>query len=101
MTSEAGVPSSCPKCGGALVAATVRTTFWRDDRPVIVEGIPAHVCHSCIDQFYDEDVSDALRRLAEEGFPAAEASREIAVPVFTLAGRIRVRGTLPEDSHID
>jgi len=84
-----------------MTATTVRTTFWRDDRPAIVEDIPAQVCGSCMEQFYDEDVSDALRRLAEEGFPAAAAQKEVLVPVFSLKNRIRRRVPLPDDVYLD
>jgi YgiT-type zinc finger domain-containing protein len=84
-----------------MAAATVRTTFWHDDRPAIVEDIPALVCSTCMEQFYDDDVSDALRRLAEEGFPAGAAQKEIVVPVFSLKERIRRRVPLPEDSYVD
>jgi hypothetical protein len=54
-----------------------------------------------MEQFYDADVSDALRRLIEEGFPAEASEKEILVPVFTLKGRIRTRKALPEDSYVD
>lgn len=84
-----------------MVAETVRTVFWQGARPVIVEDIPAHVCRECVEQYYDDAVSDALRRLAEEGFPSALAVREERVPVFTLEGRIRERVTLPDDTMID
>ena len=84
-----------------MTAATVRTTVWREDRVAIVEDIPAHVCDSCVEQFYDEDVSDALRRLVEKGLPAEDAQREITVPVFSLEGRIRKRKQLPEDTYVD
>lgn len=80
---------------------TVRTMIWRDARPVIVEDIPAHVCPSCMEQFYDEQVSDALRKLAEEGFPAARAKKEIVVSVFSLEGRIPARAEIPEDTYVD
>ena len=84
-----------------MSAATVRTTVWHEDRVAIVEDIPAHVCDSCMEQFYDEDVSDALRGLVEQGLPAESAEREITVPVFSLEGRIRKRKPLPEDSYVD
>ena len=84
-----------------MTAKTVRTTIWQGDRVVIVEDVPAHVCSSCMEQFYDDDVSDALRRLAEEGFPAKAATREIVVPVFSLAGRIRTRNAMAENSYVD
>ncbi len=84
-----------------MTAKTVRTTIWQDDRVLIVEDIPAHVCGSCMEQFYDDNVSDALRRLAEEGFPADAAKKEIVVPVFSLAGRIRTTKAISDDSYVD
>jgi YgiT-type zinc finger domain-containing protein len=84
-----------------MTEETVRTTIWQGDRVAIVEDIPAQVCGSCMEQFYDADVSEALRRLAEEGFPAEAAQREIVVPVFSLQGRIRRRKVIPEDSYVD
>ena len=99
MNQQAAAP--CPRCGGALVATTVRTTVWQGDRVAIVEDIPALVCEACLEQFYDDAVSDALRRLAEEGFPAAKADREISVPVFSLVGRIQARPVLPDDTYVD
>ena len=54
-----------------------------------------------MEQFYDDDVSDALRRLVEEGFPAEAVQREILVSVYSLEGRIRTRKALPEDSYVD
>jgi YgiT-type zinc finger domain-containing protein len=95
------MPSPCPRCGEPTTAAMVRTTFWHDDRPAIVEDIPALVCSACMEQFYDEDVSDALRRLAEEGFPVEAAEKEIPVAVFSLTKRIRRRAPLPDDSYVD
>ena len=49
----------------------------------IVEDIPALVCGSCMEQYYDEDVSDALRQLIERGFPASEAARQVVVPAVS------------------
>jgi YgiT-type zinc finger domain-containing protein len=91
----------CPRCDGRLTATTVRTTVWQGDRVAIVEDIPAHVCGSCLEQFYDDAVSEALRRLAESGFPPDQADREIQVPVFSLAGRISSRPALADDTYVD
>jgi YgiT-type zinc finger domain-containing protein len=99
MNQQAAAP--CPRCGGALAATTVRTSIWQGDRVAIVEDIPAHVCEACLEQFYDDSVSEALRRLAEEGFPPAKADREISVPVFSLTGRIQARPILPDDTYVD
>lgn len=92
----------CPKCQGTARAATVRTAIWRaDDSLAVVEDIPARVCDTCMDQFYDEDVSDALRQLMERGFPASEAVKQITVPVFSLEGRVRTRAAVPDDAYLD
>lgn len=95
--------AGCPRCQVPLKAQTVRTAIWQGDRLAVVEGIPAHVCSRCLEQYYDDDVSDALRRLAENGFPVAEAVRETTVPVFTLEGRIRRRAPAggDADSYVD
>jgi YgiT-type zinc finger domain-containing protein len=102
MSGEPGdAPQPCPRCGAPLSPTTVRTSIWQGDRVAIVEDIPAHVCAACMEQFYDDEVSEALRRLAEEGFPASQATREISVPVFSLAGRITSRPGLPDDTYVD
>ena len=101
MPEDQTPPPSCPKCQEALAPKTVRTTIWQEDRVAIVENIPAHVCGSCLEQFYDDDVSDALRALVQEGLPAEAADKEILVPVFSLEGRIRKRRAMPEDAYVD
>ncbi len=84
-----------------MVAKTMRTAIWQGDRVAIVEDIPALVCGKCSEQFYDEPVSDALRRLAEDGFPAHAATSELVVPVFSLKGRIQKPKQTPEDVYVD
>ena len=78
----------CPKCDQPMRSAMVKTAIWAGERLFVVQDIPAQVCDSCVEQFYDEETTDALRRLTEEGFPAAEARREMIVPVFSLAPRL-------------
>lgn len=90
-------PVPCPRCGEAMRAATVKTAIWREDCLFLVEDIPAQVCDSCMEQFYDEDTTDALRRLTEEGFSSVEPKSEILVPIFSLEGRIRRRTSTTED----
>ena len=91
----------CPICETRLDQAEVRSAIWQADRLAVIENIPALVCRGCGEQFYDDDVSEALRRLGEEGFPDSEAHSMIEVPVFSLEGRIRKRMPLPEDTYVD
>ncbi len=81
--------------------ATVKTAIWREERLFVVEDIPAQVCDSCMEQFYDEETTDALRRLTEEGFSSVEPAREILVPIFSLAGRIRRPASSQDEVHAD
>ncbi len=86
----------CPRCDEPMRSATVKTVIWQGDQLFVVEDIPAQVCGSCLEQYYDESVTDALRRLTEDKFPVAEAKREVLVPLFSLTGRIQTR-TAPID----
>jgi YgiT-type zinc finger domain-containing protein len=99
--SGGGPPVLCPRCGAVLTATIVRTSIWHGDRVAIVENIPAYVCSACMEQFYDDDVSEALRHLAEEGFPPAKATREILVQVFSLERPRGTRAALPDDTYVD
>jgi YgiT-type zinc finger domain-containing protein len=97
-TPQAAPPQApCPRCGEMMRTAMVKTAVWQDDRVFIVEDIPAQVCDACMEQFYDEDTTDALRRLMEEGFPSIEPRREILVPIFSLEGRILVRSAVSDE----
>lgn len=99
--TEEGVTTRCPNCPTTLVEMQVRTALWQRERLVVVEEIPALVCPACSEQFYDDDTSEALRRLNEEGFPEEAAARTVTVPIFSLAGRIRTRQPIPEDTYVD
>jgi len=77
----------CPHCGEGMRAGIVKTAMWYDERLFVVENVSAQICDKCMEQFYDEETTDALRRLTEDGFPFAEAKGEITVPVFSLKGR--------------
>lgn len=78
----------CPRCAHPMRAGLVKTTMVVNDQLYIVEDIQAMVCDECVEQFYDEDTTDALRRLSQDGFPPAEIVREILVPVYSIKPRM-------------
>lgn len=94
-------PVPCPRCGEMMRPAMVKTAVWRDDRVFVVEDIPAQVCDPCMEQFYDEDTTDALRRLTEEGFTSIAPKREIVVPIFSLEGHIVRRPVSEDEIQVD
>ncbi len=99
MDELAQPPVRCPNCNNPMSAATVKTVIWQDDQLFVVEDIPAQVCGTCMEQFYDENVTDALRRLTEDKFPAEEAKRQALVPFYSLTGRIKTRTAPPDFEH--
>ena len=54
-----------------------------------------------MEQFYDDDTTDALRRLTEEGFASATPKRELLVPIFSLEGRIIRPARSEDDLYVD
>ena len=91
------VATPCPHCGTLMRPSVMRTVIWLNDRAHIIEDIDGQICDSCVEQFYDEDVTDALRRLMERGFPTSEAAREVTVPVFSMKGRVQPRRPATEE----
>ena len=79
---------NCSNCGSVNVAIRhVRSAFWQDDRLVVVQGLPALVCASCAEQFYDDATVIGLDLLRSQGFPPTDATTELRVPVFSFGNR--------------
>lgn len=76
---------ACPKCGQPMHYGLVKATFWQGERLSVVEDVPAQICDNCMEQFYDDTTTEAVRRLNEQGFPPGSATREILVSVFSLS----------------
>ena len=75
----------CPLCASTrLREALVKSTFWQDDRLVVVENIPAVVCDSCGERYYDDATSSALDIMQRNGFLLEDAEYVIRVPVFSF-----------------
>ena len=68
--------------------ALVRTAIWHKDRLSVVEDIPAYLCDTCVEQYYDPEATEILRKLTGDGFTGVAAHREILVPVYSLAGQL-------------
>jgi YgiT-type zinc finger domain-containing protein len=74
----------CRVCGGNTSERVVQVTMWSGGRLVVIEDVPAHVCESCEEQYYDEDAGAKILTLANLGFPTDRADHEILVPVFSI-----------------
>jgi YgiT-type zinc finger domain-containing protein len=75
----------CTQCGAHDVRQhRARSAFWQEERLVVVQDIPALVCETCGEQFYDDTTAIALDLLRGEGFPRARARAVIEVDVFSF-----------------
>ena len=80
--------SALPGCGlcgqAALEESVVQVALWEEERLVVVEDVPALVCHGCGERFYDDETAMRLDMLRGGGFPPALAARRMTVEVFRL-----------------
>ena len=82
------LPVLCPRCDQLMRPALVKTAIWHEDRLSVVEDIPAYLCDTCVEQYYDDTATERLRTLTENGFSDLAIHREILVPVYSLAGEL-------------
>ena len=76
----------CPVCESTNTRhGRVRSAFWHDDRLVVIEDVPALVCNTCGEQFYDDAAVLMIDRMRQKGFPPEDALRELRVPVFSCS----------------
>ncbi len=87
--AEVEAPSEvCMQCGSAGLQATmVRSAFWQGERLVVIEDIPAMVCQTCRERFYDDATVVMLDFKRGEGFRPEDAVAELRVPVFSLRAK--------------
>lgn len=79
----------CPSCGDSSThMARVRSALWQEDRLVVIEDIPALVCESCGERFYDDNTVVILDLMRGDGFPEDRARGELRVPVFSFNDRL-------------
>lgn len=87
--TEEQLVARCANCGsGDIHEQRVQSAFWHDDRLVVVKDIPAAVCGSCHEQYFDDGTIVVLDLLRGDGFPEEKASGELRVPVFSFNDRI-------------
>lgn len=75
---------ACEGCGKPTYQKLVHVTMWTEKGLVVIENVPAQVCDSCQEQYYDEETGTKILELASRGFSKERIVREITVPVFSL-----------------
>lgn len=78
---------ACTSCGmGGLIERRVQLALWEEERLVVVTDIPALLCRSCGERFYDDQTTMRLDLLRGTGFPPGDAVQEVTVGVYRLPG---------------
>jgi len=85
MDTTEQLSATCPVCESADTRLDrVRSAFWHNDRLVVIEEVPALVCNTCGEQFYDDATVRVIDQMRASDFPPEDAVRELNVPVFTF-----------------
>ena len=73
--------SRCLMCGGKTVKKIVTTEYWWGEKLTLIENVPAWVCDTCGEQFFEPDVCKELDRLRD--IPPV-VKKTIKVPVYNF-----------------
>lgn len=76
---------ACPACGGRTERQSVMIALWEVDTFALVRDVPAVVCESCHERYFEDDVAMRLDLMRAGGFAAHEPSEYLSVPVYAFA----------------
>jgi len=84
-----GEPAQVAECiscaGGTLERDRISTALWRGADLVVIEGIPALVCQSCGERYFEDEVAMALDMMRDGSGAKEPPARIMSVPVFEFA----------------
>ncbi|KKM12771.1 hypothetical protein SY88_01425 [Clostridiales bacterium PH28_bin88] len=72
--------TKCQACGGNIVQKRVAVENWWGDILAIVEDVPAWVCESCGERYFDAETSLMLDQLRKKA--SYKPKRILEVPVY-------------------
>jgi YgiT-type zinc finger domain-containing protein len=75
--------ADCSFCGGLVTEERVTVVRVVERRPVILEDVPAGVCHQCGERYFRGPVVEAMEQLLSA--PSPTAARQMMVPVLQFA----------------
>lgn len=76
--------AACPACGGRLSSASVSTALWEGEALSVVRNVPALVCRSCHERYFDDHTVMRLDLMRAGGFGSETAVAEWRVPVYAF-----------------
>jgi|Deesub1362A_J573_1020465.scaffolds.fasta_scaffold04766_7 YgiT-type zinc finger domain-containing protein len=76
----------CSFCGGEVSEKLVMVVRFYKGHLVIIENVPAGVCHQCGERYYRGAVVEEMERLMEAS--STKAVRQVMVPVVKFAATL-------------
>lgn len=74
--------ANCSFCGGQVEEQMVTVDYRVKNRLIVIENVPAGVCHQCGEQYYTAKVAKALEEIAHTN---RLPSKEILIPIYTFS----------------
>jgi YgiT-type zinc finger domain-containing protein len=56
----------CAVCGGSLADGIATLPFVRDERVVVVRGVPAEICGDCGEAYLAGEVVDGVQKIVDD-----------------------------------
>ena len=53
----------CDICGGTRVPSLIAYTTYYDNKPIVVENVPAEVCRQCGEQYFEPETVEKLQKI--------------------------------------
>jgi len=72
----------CELCGGEMKRELVTYTLFYEGRLVVVENVPADVCHQCGEKLFEPETVERLQNII---WSKQQSVRVIEAPVFDMA----------------
>ena len=73
----------CDLCGGRVRRELISYALFYEGHWIIVEHVPANVCHQCGEKLYDPETVNHLQRII---WSKEKPYKKVETPVFDLAG---------------
>lgn len=77
---------TCTSCaGGRLRPDRANTALWRGSELIVIENIPALVCQTCGERYFEDETALVLDRMRGRQGGDGPPARVLSVPVFPYA----------------
>jgi YgiT-type zinc finger domain-containing protein len=80
----------CDICGGTRAPSLITYTIYYDNKPVVIENVPAEVCQQCGEQYFAPETVEKLQKIV---WSKKKPKRMVETPVYDLS-------LLPENESI-